>query len=266
MKNNVVPRMIAACLSVSGLLVLLFPVVMMAFLSFSPSRFPQWPIDSASFRWYDELLTSNEVHECLLNSLFVGICSSMIAVSLGFNIGYFLARRVVNPNSFLTLILLLPAIVPAIIFGFGFLGMTSILGMDRSLLATVIAHSTIFSPIAISYFFNQIRKMNPDIEMAAQELGATNSQIIYRIVAGIFRNNLLGVAVICFVLSWDEYIISWFNTGFGKTYPIYLRNMLESSFSPSGFAIGTIVSIVTFVMVFTGLLLLKIPKNAQIDG
>ena len=60
-----------------------------------------------------------------------------------------------------------------------------------------------------------------------------------------------------FVLSWDEYIVAWFVSGFDKTYPVHVRNMLESTMSPEISAAGVTVALGSCLLILVATYLLR---------
>jgi spermidine/putrescine transport system permease protein len=134
-----------------------------------------------------------------------------------------------------------------VLFGFSFGEFTKWLGMERSNYALVIAQVTVFSPLSMVYFYFRSKQLNRDIEDCATELGA-NEMDRMGLVWGQLQRNIAGCLIVTFILSWDEYIISWFLSGFEKPYSVYIKNSMESTFDPQIYAIGTLVALITFCL------------------
>nr|VFK20245.1 MAG: hypothetical protein BECKLPF1236A_GA0070988_102543 [Candidatus Kentron sp. LPFa]VFK34286.1 MAG: hypothetical protein BECKLPF1236C_GA0070990_102573 [Candidatus Kentron sp. LPFa] len=66
---------------------------------------------------------------------------------------------------------------------------------------------------------------------------------------------------IIFMLSWDEYIVAWFVSGFDKTYPVHIRNMLESTMSPEIHAAGILVALASGAILLLSARLLTLKTN-----
>jgi len=230
------------------LFLVLCPILFMGVFSFSDNRFITLPVASYSTKWYNTVINNPELVGSLLLTLFTGISVAILSVTLGFMSGYWLVHaRSINKQLVLALFTI-PAIVPFILYALGFLEFTRHIGIARTKLATIIGHTVIFSPLATVYFYHQISRLNPDLEHAARELGASELKIITEIVAGQILKNIFVCMVVVFALSWDEYIISWFVSGFQKTYAVQVRNMLESTFSPEVFAVGTITGLISLLV------------------
>jgi len=89
----------------------------------------------------------------LLRSAFVGILSAIPANLLGFTAGYWFARQQNQRTIYWIIILTLPAIIPLILYGMGFLQFVRPFGFARTLTAVVIAHTVIFSPVVLALSF-----------------------------------------------------------------------------------------------------------------
>lgn len=230
------------------LLLVLSPILFMGVFSFSDNRFINFPVEQYSTKWYQSIAHNTDLENSLLITLVTGASVAALSVCFGFMSGYWLVHaRGFNKQLALALFTI-PSIVPLILYGLGFLEFTRHIGIARTLLAMIIGHTVIFSPLATVYFYHQISKLNKDIEHAARELGAAEFTIIIQIVAGQIKKNIFVCWTIVFALSWDEYIVSWFVTGFKKTYAVQVRNMLESTFSPEVFAVGSITGVISLIL------------------
>lgn len=198
-----------------------------------------------------------ELQVSLLRSLGVALASSILATSLGFGSGYRLARRLGKGTDLLLATWSVPALTPFILYGFAAVPFFKAIDLDRSLAAVVVAHTVVFSPLATALFFQRVRRLDSDLEDAARELGASEIRVQAGIVLGQAWRTAVGSAAMIFVLSWDEYVIAWFVTGFQKTYPIQIRNMVESTLSPEIYAIGCMVGFACSILVLTSFFFLR---------
>ncbi len=232
-----------ALLRFPALALIVAPVAAMTLLSFCSARFPTWPWPGWSIIWYRQLLTDSTLHASLLRSVLIGVSAAAASLSLGFPAGYWLARLPEEVGVRLLLVLTVPAIVPFILFGLSLLEFTRMLGIDRTLLAVGLGHLVVFCPIVTALCYHRCRQLEVAVEDAARELGASEWRILAEIVGGQAWKSLAAAFLVVFVLSWDEFIIAWFVSGFDKTYPVYVRNALESTMSPEVHAAGVVVAL-----------------------
>jgi len=236
------------------LVLVILPLVFLFIFSFMDSRFLHFPISEWTLEWYKTLFSNTRLLNSVFYSIFLSVITGTFATLMGFFSGYSFARKS-NRNAFsLIMLMTLPAIVPYLIFGLGFLELARFVGIDRTGFSLIIAHIVIFSPLSMTYFYFQIKEMNQDIDNSAFELGASSFDVIF-LHMGALKKEITACVIIIFALSWDEYIISWFLTGFQKTYAVHIRNLMESTFSPEIFAIGTLIS---FFLVFLGFIVIRL--------
>lgn len=225
------------------LFIILSPIMFMTLFSFSENRFIVFPVKHYSIKWYISILNNPIVVDSIVITVITGLLISILSVCLGFMSAYWLNHSKGINKQFALSIFTIPSIVPFVLYGLGFLEFSRNLGFARTNFALIIAHTVIFSPLATVYLYYQINKLNEEIEHSAKELGAPEYRIIIEIVGGQITKNILACMAVIFALSWDEYIISWFVSGFQKTYAVQVRNMLDSTFSPEVFAVGTMIGV-----------------------
>ena len=95
-----------------------------------------------------------------------------------------------------------------------------------------------------------LTEVNPDFEHASRDLGATQMQFVTRVLLPIISPILFSVAALAFILSWDEFVIAWFVSGFDQTLPVEIWLKLRSQLSPEINAIGTIILATSFFFIF----------------
>jgi len=240
-------------------LLVIIPLIYLFAFSFMENRFLHFPVTGWSFIWYKTLFSDEQLINSVLFSIFLSSIIGILATFFGFLSGYSFARSSSKHIFSLIIILTLPAVIPYLVYGLGFLELSRFIGIERTGLSLVIAHISVFSPLSMTYFYFQIRETNMDFDNSARELGAKGVDVI-KLHLGTLKKEVIACMIIIFVLSWDEYIISWFLTGFQKTYAVQVRNMMESTFSPEVFAIGTVISIIFLFLVISAMRLSKTVK------
>ncbi len=233
---------VALLLPLPALVLIAVPLAAMAVLSFSSVRFPSWPWPGWDIVWYRQLLSNEALRGSLFRSFVVGTSAAAASLSLGFPAGYWLARLPEKTGVKVLLILTVPAVMPFILFGLSFLEFSRMLGFDRTLFAASLGHIIVFCPIVTALCYHRCGQLDTVLEDAAREFGASEWRVLGEIVAGQIWRSLLAAFLVIFVLSWDEFIISWFVSGFEKTYPVFVRNSLESTMSPEIHAAGVVVA------------------------
>ena len=237
---------------------LMLPILTLVIFSFENSRFPTLPWTGWTWSWYQEMFTDGTLIEALKASLFVSPLAAAIATVLGFFGAYALNRFEFRGKQPLTVLLIVPILVPPLILGVAFLGLLSRVNLQGQLYSILITHVVILLPTAIALITLRLMQMPKAIEQAAWNLGATEWQALWRVVLPWTVPGIAGAFLLAFTFSFDEFVIAWFVSGFEPTLPVSIYNFLGSNLSPSLNAIGTLVFLLS-ILLLVGVELLLIP-------
>jgi spermidine/putrescine transport system permease protein len=91
--------------------------------------------------------------------------------------------------------------------------------------------------------------VNRRIEEASSDLGAKPWQTFMYVVLPNIRSALIGSALICFTLSFDEIPVTFFLTGRENTLPMYIYSTLRKGITPEINAIGTVIIVISLVLI-----------------
>lgn len=212
---------------------LYLPMVVLLIYSFSASRYALvW--GGFSLEPYRKILTDPEVLSALMNSVGVALASAIISTTLGTLLALALERQSVQLRGALEVLAYLPILIPEIVMAVGLLlfftqvfrPLLSSVGVAVGPLPAVIAGHVAFS---ISYVMVVVRARLKDLdrslEEAALDLGATPSQVFWRVTLPLLAPAIVSGALLVFTLSLDDFYITYFSTAGGsgfKTLPLYL--------------------------------------------
>ena len=97
--------------------------------------------------------------------------------------------------------------------------------------------------------FAVLGRLNPSYEEAAYDLGASRWQTLKDVVVPIVFPGMIAVALFGFTLSYDEFPRSWLTVGTKNTLPPEIWTMTTNVTSPALYALGTVTTIVSFVVI-----------------
>lgn len=242
----------AAPLRAATALVYLFlyaPIVVLVALSFNSSRFNAvWR--GFTWKWYALAWNDSE----LINSLRVSLLVAMLATGLSTVIGtataLALVRGRLRVKRAVEGLILLPVIIPEIVIGFATSAFFGLLGVSLGV-GTVVAAHVAFS---ISYVVLVVRArivgLDPSLEEAAMDLGATGWQAFLRVTFPLILPGVLSAALLVFTISLDDYVITSFVAGPGSTtLPLRIYSMVKTGVTPEVNAISGVLLLVTVLFV-----------------
>ncbi len=224
------------------------PVAVLVLFSFQGSLFPIPPFNGPSLRWYAAVLNDQRLTAGLLNSMLVAVITSAIATLLGFLSAWGFARFPLPASGLLRGLITLPLMVSYLIIGMGLLIFFNWIGMPKSLVAAGVGHVVINLPLCFAITYAQMGDHQANIERAARDLGATESQVLLLITAPMLWPALFAAFFLSMTFSWDEFVISFLLTRFDTTLPVEIWNLLRAGLNPKTNAVGALVFGVSIVL------------------
>lgn len=248
-----------AALLVWTLLVFTFifaPIVSTIVFSFNADRFPSLPWGGFSLQWYEAVFADASVQRGLVNSLIVAAATSVIATFLGFAAAYVDYRYRFFGKAAYTAIVALPPTVPVVILGVAMLTFEGRIGLSGTLTGVTVGHVVLAAPFAMALVRMRLADLDPDIERAAWNLGATPWSTIVGVVIPFCLPAILASIFLTAAVSFDEFMIAWFVSGVNETLPVRVLAMLQGQVSPRINAIGALVFAVSMTLVVAAQILL----------
>lgn len=225
------------------------PVAVLVLFAFQGSLLPVPPFNGPSLRWFDAVFADRRLMAGLWNSLLVAIASSIMSVVLGFMAAYGFARFEFPGKRLFNGLLTAPLSVSYLIIGMGLLITFNWLGVPKSLLAAAIGHVVINMPLCFAIIYSQMGGHQVNIERAARDLGASEWKVLGLVTAPMLAPALFASFFLSVTFSWDEFIIAFLLTRFDNTLPVEIWSLLRSGLSPKTNAIGSLVFLVSVVLV-----------------
>lgn len=210
-----------------------------------------------SLRWFVRVAENDDIRNAALNSLVIAVVATIAATVIAVTGALALERgRRFAGRGAVTLMIALPLVVPEIIVAIATLVFFSAIGMHNGLVNLMIAHTVFCIPFAILPVQARLREMGPALEEAARDLYASEWQLFRRITLPLLAPAIASGAIMAFVVSLDDFLISMMVSSAGSTtLPVYVYGMMRLGVTPEVNAISTILLAVSLVFVGAALLL-----------
>lgn len=239
------------------------PVAVLVLFSFQGGRLPIPPFNGPSLRWYLAVFNDGAMVGALGNSLVIAILSSGLSCLLGFLSAYGLARYKLPATTLQRALITAPLSISYLVIGLGLLIMFNALGVPRSLLTVGVGHAVINMPLCFAIIYSQIGEHQVNIEMAARDLGASDAKVLLLVTVPMLAPAIMASYFLSFTFSWDEFIISFLLSRFDVTLPVEIWSLLRSGLNPKMNAVGSIVFLMSMVLLLAmELLLLRKGKRS----
>lgn len=227
---------------------LVAPSLVVVAASWSPSEYLTFPPPSISFRWYAAVWESPEWRLAGRQSLVAGLLTSLVATAVGTMAARALVRSERRLGAFLQGYLLLPMVVPIILVALGVFFIYARIGLNNTMAGLVLAHSLVALPFVVVTVRAGLLDMDPLQERAAASLGASPVRVFFTITLPQNRASLGTAAVLAFLASLDETVVSNFiATGDAQTLPRKMFSSLRNDVDPKIAAISSMLIVVTIL-------------------
>src|ERR1700723_674171 len=125
------------------------------------------------------------------------------------------------------------------------------------------AHLTWTLPFGLLIMFAIFNRFDGRLEEAARDLGATPWQTFRHVVLPIILPSVVGIGLFGFTLSWDELARSSQAIGSVNTLPLELQGLTTTVTKPDIYGLGTLTSAVSFLVIFTALIVILVLQARQ---
>jgi multiple sugar transport system permease protein len=211
-----------------------------------------------TFDNYKGIFTGHAFSSALVNSIGIGLITTVIAVVIGGMAAYAVARLAFPGKRLLVGVALLIAMFPQISLVTPLFNIERRLGLFDTWPGLIIPYITFALPLAIYTLSAFFREIPWDLEKAAKMDGATPSQAFRKVIAPLAAPGIVTAAILVFIFAWNDLLLALSLTATQRaiTAPVAIANFTGSSQfeEPTGsIAAGAMVitiPIIIFVLIF----------------
>lgn len=223
--------------SVVNLIVVLYALVPVAWI-LSLSLKTQATVTDGSFipreltlDNYRGIFRTSEFTRALVNSIGIGLITTVIAVILGTMAAYAVARLDFPGKKVLVGMSLLIAMFPQISLVSPLFDIERKVGLFDTWPGLILPYITFALPLAIYTLSAFFREIPWELEKAAKMDGATPAQAFRRVVAPLAAPGIVTTAILVFIFAWNDFLlaISLTSTESSRTVPAAIANFTGSS-------------------------------------
>ncbi len=187
----------------------------------------------------------------IVSSLIVAISSTFMATLISLLAAYALSRLNFRGSQGYMQWILSQRFLPPIAIIIPLVFIFRDLGLRDTHFGLVIAHTLINIPIALLILKSFFDDVPIEIDQAAMIDGATRFQCFYMVVVPMIKGGIAATAVLCFIFSWTEFLLSLFLTSSIRTIPVKITTFVTSTGSEWGYisALGTAAIVPGFIFI-----------------
>ncbi len=223
MKRFSLSKLTLPAYALLAMVFMLIPVVYTIVFSFNDSQKrtnTEW--QGFTFDKWFGVCSNPDVCEALGNSIFIGAVSTLIATVLGTALAIGLVRYKFKARALVNLALFLPMATPEIVLGAGLAGLFFNAGVGAGMTTVIIAHVVFCLSFVVVTVKARVQTLDPVLEEAGRDLYANPGQVFWKITFPLLLPGIISAALLSFSLSFDDFIITYFNSGSVDTFPKYV--------------------------------------------
>ena len=233
---------LVAAYGIAALMYLFTPIAIVAIFSFNKpvgrqnSTWNQFSLDA----WTD-ICRDPTICGAISVSLQISVIATTIATLLGTLIAFALVRHRFRGRSSTNLLIFLPMATPEVVLGASLLALFLNLGLPLGPTTIIIAHIMFCISFVVVTVKSRLQGMDPRLEEAAQDLYADEAATFRYVTFPLVAPGIAAAALLSFSLSFDDYIITNFNSGTTVTFPMYVWGAAQRGIPPQVNVIGTLM-------------------------
>jgi len=238
--------------AVVGFTYLFIPVLYTFAFSFNDSAKSNLTWVGFTFKNWQNPCGAPEVCDALGNSIRIGLIATTVATILGTMIAFALGRHRFRGRSATNTLIFLPMATPEVVLGASLLAMFLNFGINPGFWPTVIAHIMFCISFVVVTVKARIASLDPRLEQAAMDLYANERETFRRITLPLVAPGIAGAALLAFSLSFDDFIITNFNSGTINTFPKFVYVSAGRGIPAQANVVGSSMFFLALFIVLTG--------------
>lgn len=229
---------------------LAMPIAILIGVSLNDTRQMMFPPTNPNFGWYVVFFEHSQWRGAFLRSLGTAALAALVAVVIAMPLAYTGWRFPNRVSNISVNLCMVACLMPAVVMALGFLLFWGRIGYAGEPVSIVVCHAISFIALPLVTIGLGLRSIDSDWVNAAQTMGASEFVRFRTLVLPYILPYLVSGYLFVFVLSLNEYIISFMVAGFAtETLPVRVFNSLRSGFVPA-MAVGAVLFYLIGLIIF----------------
>ena len=231
------------------LLFLYGPIILLPIFAFNDSRVVAFPLQGFTLQWFHEMTADQNLRNAAWNSLIIAVSVASISTVLGIFAARASVRYRFPGKGPIMGLIMLPLVLPEMIVAMALLVILLSIGIPLSLFTVILGQVLICTPFAVAILTSAFQSLDKSLEEAALDLGETPWSTFRLIVLPLVMPGIMASFLICFTISFDEFIISNFLGSGQPILSVYIFGQFRFPAKvPSMLALGTVLVLFSIIL------------------
>ena len=225
------------------------PILLLPIFAFNDSRVVAFPLQGFTLQWFSEMAADQNLRNAAKNSVIIALSVATLSTVLG----VFAARASVRyrfPGKAPIMgLIMLPLVLPEMIVAMALLVVLLSIAIPLSLFTVILGQVLICTPFAVAILTSAFQSLDRSLEEVAMDLGETPISTFRLIVLPLVMPGILSSFLICFTISFDEFIIANFLGSGQPILSVYIFGQFRFPAKvPSMLALGTLLVLMSIIL------------------
>jgi len=245
------------------------PLIIMSITAFNSAEFPAvTPWECFSWRWFTEgkvtydgqrlagLLADTKLHDGILTSLRIALGVVILSVPIGMAAAIVLTQVNSKIRTLFYSMAIMPVLFPGVVIGISTVvlwdriasmtggGAMAEIGRNGVFL-TILAQTCFISTYCFLIFVARLQRFDKTQEEAALDLGASQTQVFFKILMPYLMPAIASSAVIAFLYSFENYNTTVFSILSDQTLTTVIASKVRLGISPAISALALVIIAIT---------------------
>jgi len=202
-----------------------------------------------TFNNWLNVCAQQEVCTAFTNSIIIAVSATVAATVMGTMIAIALVRYYFRFRSSTNLLLFLPLATPEVVMGAGLAAQFLDFGWPKGMGTVIIAHTMFTLSFVVVTVKARVATLDPALEEAGRDLYASPAKVFLKVTLPLLLPGILAAAMLAFALSFDDFIITQFNSGSVSTFPKFVYTAAARGIPAQANVLGSAVFIIAIAIV-----------------
>jgi spermidine/putrescine transport system permease protein len=194
----------------------------------------------------------NGMCESLKLSLIIGLLATLASVLLGTLTAFAISRHRFRGRSGINLLIFMPMATPEVVMGSSLLALFVTLGIPRGSSTILIAHIMFCLSFVVVTVKARLASLDSRLEQAAMDLYANERTTFLRVTFPLVLPGIVAASLLAFSLSFDDFIITNFNSETTVTFPIFVWGAAQRGTPPQINVVGALMFGISLLIIAVG--------------
>lgn len=233
------------------------PLIIMAGAAFNDSRLPSvYPWRGYTLRWFEELFQDSTMWTSFANTIWVALAVVIISVPIGTAAAILINSISGRVRGVLYGVMVAPILMPGAVIGISTLLFWNSMGnatgsefflFNPGLHMSVLGQVSFVASFVMLLVLARLQSFDPGLEEAATDLGASNGQVLRRILLPHLYPAIGAGAAIAFFQSIENFNVTLFTRGTQNTLTVYVFSKVRSGITPTINALAILMILATLL-------------------